>query len=303
MRISLCRRASKAFLPLVLFCFTLVCGTDAWSANMHYPNGAEDFMSGAAPPPGLYLKNYIAYITKDKLVDNSGNKVVDLDVSAKVMTPRFIYVTPWKLFGADYLVQLLTPIYQVDFKVKAPGAPDVNDSGLGDITVTPFGLSKHFGPNFHAVLAEDITLSTGHYDAKNPATTVVSRNNTTFETVLALTYLDNGFDVSSKFMFDVSTKSDGIEWGNEFHFDWGAGYNVTEDVTVGASGYAYWQLAEDKKNGVSTGGKGEVYGAGPTIKYWPKKGPFSATAKYQTEFGGKNVPVGDAFWLNIIYAF
>jgi hypothetical protein len=219
------------------------------------------------------------------------------------MTPRFIYVTPWKLFGADYLVQVLTPIYQVDFKVKAPGGPDVNDTGLGDITVTPFGLSKHFGPNFHAVLALDIMLPTGHYDSTNPASTVVNRNNTTFETVLAMTYLNKGFDISTKLMFDVSTKKDGYDPGNEFHFDWAAGYNVNADITVGASGYSYWQLAEDKTNGVSSGVKGQVFGAGPTIKYWPKKGPVSATFKYHSEFGAKNVPVGSAAWLNIIYAF
>lgn len=39
-----------------------------------YPNGAEDFMAGAVPPPGNYFINYFTYV---------GNK--GLDVSAKFM--------------------------------------------------------------------------------------------------------------------------------------------------------------------------------------------------------------------------
>ena len=38
-----------------------------------YPNGAEDFMAGALPPPGTYFKNYLVYYTASKFKDNNGN--------------------------------------------------------------------------------------------------------------------------------------------------------------------------------------------------------------------------------------
>ena len=37
-----------------------------------YPNGAEDFMAGALPPPGVYFKNYLTYYQASKLKDKIG---------------------------------------------------------------------------------------------------------------------------------------------------------------------------------------------------------------------------------------
>ena len=34
----------------------------------HYPNGAEDFMVGALPPPGTYLVNYMI-LAQEKLAE------------------------------------------------------------------------------------------------------------------------------------------------------------------------------------------------------------------------------------------
>jgi len=38
-----------------------------------YPNGAEDFMSGALPPPGNYFLNYLTYYTTSKFKGSNGN--------------------------------------------------------------------------------------------------------------------------------------------------------------------------------------------------------------------------------------
>lgn len=285
-----------AAILVVLFAFN----SSSWAGNNHYPDGVEDFMSGAAPPPGLYLKQYGVYITKSSLRDKNGDDAgLDLDVSAFVTTSRFIYVTPLKLFCADYLVQALIPLYNIDFEIS--GVLDQDSSGLGDITVTPFGLSWHFSPNWHMVLAEDITLPTGNYDSDNLASQIVSRDNATFETVLAITYLNKGWDVSTKLMYDISTDGDenNIDYGDEFHFDWAVGYDVIKGLTIGVAGYAYWQLEEDSDNS----GKAESFAIGPAIKYWPNKGRFSATLKYLDEFGVKNAAEGDRMFLNIIWAF
>ena len=61
----------RVFLFLVLVISSLFVLT---SVNVYateggggaYPNGAEDFMSGAIPPPGFYFINYFLYYHADE---------------------------------------------------------------------------------------------------------------------------------------------------------------------------------------------------------------------------------------------
>ena len=41
-----------------------------------YPNGAEDFMAGALPPPGTYFKNYLLYYSASQFNDKNGNDLI-----------------------------------------------------------------------------------------------------------------------------------------------------------------------------------------------------------------------------------
>ncbi|MHB8763442.1 MAG: SphA family protein [Deferrisomatales bacterium] len=283
------------------------------TAGGHYPNGAEEFMIGALPPPGLYLINYLAYIEKDKWADNSGNKVMDLDVKALVEVPRFVWVSPYTLLGASYGAHAFFPMYWADVEL-AGGAVTSTDSGLGDVIFSPFVLGWHFGPSFHAVFALDIWAPTGNYDNQELATTILSRNHWTFEPVLALTYLRSGFDLSVKLMYDFNTTNDeflppgapgevDLKSGQEFHFDWGVNYTLGGGFQVGPAGYSYWQITDDEVAGSKVKNeKGRVHAIGGAIKYWPNMGPFSLTVKHLQETGAKNMVEGQSTWLKLIWA-
>ena len=57
-------RTGKIFILMVVTLSALVTGWPAHateSGGGAYPNGAEDFMSGAVPPPGTYVINYFNY--------------------------------------------------------------------------------------------------------------------------------------------------------------------------------------------------------------------------------------------------
>jgi len=288
-------------------------------AGQHYPNGAEDFVVGALPPPGVYLKTYMAYFQKDRLMGDEGEKLpLDLDVSMPVVVPRLIWVTPWKLFGASVATQAFFPMYSADVESDALGI-DSSSSGLGDIIFTPIALGWHFGPNFHVILAEDMFIPTGNYDKKEPASQILSKNHWTFESVLAVNYLWKGFDFSAKFMYDINTKNDEyvlgtpggpvegtLKPGQEFHVDWAVSYARSEGLRFGLSGYSYWQVSEDNFDGGGLdidGDKGEAHAIGPTIKYWPNMGRFSVVVKHQWEFGAKNLPEGQTTWVNVVWVF
>jgi hypothetical protein len=264
-----------------------------------YPNGAEDFMSGAVPPPGTYFLDYLTYYKADKLKDGSGNSSpFDLKVTANVF--RLLHVTNYKILGGFWGVQMFVPILNVD--VTVPGRSQ-SKTGLGDIIVDPFILSWHW-KNFHLVTGLDIYIPTGEFNKNNLANP--GRNYWTFEPVVGATFIsDSGFEVSGKFMYDFNTKNDDTEYksGQEFHFD----YTIAQkfgNFSVGLGGYYYKQMTNDKLNGVKVdpdGFKGQVFAFGPQVKYDYKN--MSFILKYQTETSVENRPEGDKFWFKFVYAF
>lgn len=293
----------------ILFLLSALSAPCWAGGGQHYPNGAEDIMSGVLPPPGVYLKNYLTYINKNKLMDNNGNEAAaDLKADVVAEVPRVIWVTPYTALGASWAMQAFVPMYWANVNVKAGGSTvtDSDDKGLGDIIFSPLVLGWHFGPNFHLVSAIDIYAPTGDYDKNEAATQLLSRNHWTFEPVVAMSYTADPVDLSIKFMYDFHSENDDLhlEPGQEFHFDWAAGYNIMKDLTVGGTGFCYWQTTDDKVAGTRIKDeRSQLYGIGPLLKWWPNKGRYSATLKHLTEFQGKNIAQGNTTWLNIIWAF
>ena len=300
---------------------TLVCSVQAWAGGgQHYPNGAEDFVSGAMPPPGTYLVNYLIFAQKNRLTDNSGNKVpVEFSADVIAEVPRLIYVSPYKLFGASWAAHLFIPYYSADVEVgTSKSSPrsivDSDEAGIGDIIFSPLALGWHFGPNFHVIGALDIYAPTGDYDNERPATQILSRNHWTFEPVMAATYLWKGFDFSAKFMYDFNTKNDkylvpgvgevDLKPGQEFHFDWALGYAVKNGLRFGAVGYNYWQTTDDEMDGTDVQDqRSRVGGVGFGVKYWPDMGRFSMTLKQYWEYGARNIATGPQTQFKVSYKF
>ncbi len=267
-----------------------------------YPNGVEDFMSAALPPPGTYFMNYLSYYRAASLKDQSGNDAMpkfDLDAVANVF--RFVHISKQQIFGASWGMHIFLPLAHVN--VDATRGSD-NRSGLGDILFSPMVLGWHF-KNVHVVAAVDTYVPTGAYDKNRLAN--IGRNYWTFEPACAVTYLaDNGFEASGKFMYDFNLKNTDTDYrsGQEFHFDYAVGFHPNRDWVAGASGYFYYQTTDDEQNGVKVGTdgyRGRVFSIGPTVAYQYKNTSF--TLKWQKEFKAENRPEGDHFLLKFIYAF
>src|SRR3972149_1725640 len=270
-----------------------------------YPNGAEDFMSGAVPPPGKYFINYFLYYTADEFNDGEGNNTDDdFDLDAAVNVFRFIHVTKHKILGGYWGMHIFVPIVYQDISVGTPvGIISDTQTGLGDIIVDPFILSWH-SKNWHFATGVDVYIPTGRHDDHDFAN--ISRNYFTFEPIFAFTYMsDSGYEVSSKFMYDFNTKNSdsGYLSGQEFHFDYTLGKKFGP-LSVGVGGYYYKQITDDELNGEKVepdGFKGQAIAAGPQIKYdWRN---ISLILKYLTEFEVENRPEGNDLWIKFVYAF
>lgn len=272
----------------------------------HYPNGAEDFMAGALPPPGTYFLNYLSYYTADRFNDEDGDKFFDrFDLHVTANTLRFVHVTGVQVLGASWGVHAFVPFVNVDVELRpVAGAPNLDDQrgGLGDIILDPFILGWH-SKNWHFTVGLDIYVPTGAYDKDDLAN--IGRNYWTFEPVAAFTFLsDEGLEVSAKFMYAFNTENTDTDYksGQEFHVDYTLGYH-TGPWSLGLGGYYYKQTTNDKVDGDTflDGFKGQALAFGPQVKYDYKN--MSFTLKWQHETSVENRPEGDVFWAKFLVAF
>ena len=265
-----------------------------------YPNGVENYMTGALPPPGTYGMVYGNLYSADRANDAHGNAVTppDFKVRAEVVAPRFIWVTGSKLFGGDMVVHAIAPI--VDLKVTAGGATQ-SKSGLGDMTVG-LGSGFHYSPEWHAIYAVDVMLPTGGYTKGDLAN--IGRHYLSFEPVFTASRIDpKGWNADIKMGYLTNGRNSATDYtsGSEFHFDYALGWGLGNGWVAGVGGYVYQQVTEDKQAGATVAdSKGKAMAIGPSVKYDSGKGWF-VTAKWQKEMNVDNRAQGNALWVKAVF--
>jgi len=213
-----------------------------------YPNGTENFLSGALPPPGLYGIVYGSHYRSTRVNGSEGQNlnVPGFNLTANVVAPRLVWVTGVKVLGGDLAVHAIVPL--VDIKVTAGGVRQ-SKSGLGDV-LTGLGLGFHHSKNFHSIAAVDIYLPTGRYDTTDIAN--LGRNQYAIEPVFSVTYLDPSgvnADIKSGFVFNGRNKKTDYRSGGEFHFDYALGWDLGNGWGLGVGGFYYHQVCDDRQFG------------------------------------------------------
>jgi hypothetical protein len=272
-----------------------------------YPYGAENWLTGALPPPGTYFVNYFGYYS-GQLRNDSGYKV-NLEGSAPSVKAvfdalRFVQITHVKILGAQWGMQVIAPfVYQ---SVDLGGTR--SRFGQGDIDVDPFLLAWH-GESWHAIAAMDTLIPTGHYD-QNDARVSIGANYYSFEPILAFSFLPpSGWETSAKLMYNTKTTNPATNYhsGDEFHMDYVAGKHFGP-WSFGASGYFMEQLTNDTVNGLiapavdgfwGAGREGRVLAVGPSVTYRNKR-HMEFIAQWQEEMLVRNRFGGNKLWFKII---
>jgi hypothetical protein len=266
-----------------------------------YPMGAENYLSGAMPPPGFYTLAFVNHYAADELKDDAGKTVpVDFRVRATAVAPRFVWVTGHTLFGGQVAHAIIVPL--VDLRVDVAGT-DSRKRGLGDIIVTALALGYHHSAKLHSVAALDVVTPSGSYDRNRLANP--GRNYWAVEPVYTASHIDPAgwnWDVKLMYDFNFKNRDTGYRSGREAHMDYAIGYGVAPHWVVGVGGYAYRQTTDDQLHGVDVGNKGRSFAIGPSLKYDNGKG-FFVTAKFQKESGVRNRAQGDAFWVKASIPF
>lgn len=265
-----------------------------------YPNGADNFSAGAMPPPGTYGMLFAERYSADRVNDADGNNlhVPGFKVGANALVPRFIWVTGAKVLGGDLSWHAIAPV--VNLKVSV-AANSQTKTGIGDITTGP-GIGYHYSPNLHGVLGLDVYVPTGGYNKKDLAN--IGRNYWAVEPLYILSYIaPKGFnaDIKAGYIVNARNKETDYRSGQEFHFDYAAGWGFGNGWTAGVGGYYYQQVSSDKQAGASVANnKGKTFAIGPSVKYDSGKGWF-VTLKWQKETLSENRAQGNAFWMKAVF--
>lgn len=263
-----------------------------------YPMGADNYMSGYLPPPGIYGQIYAQNYEADSLRDDGGKSLpVDFRARVDALVPRVIWVPGQELLGGGLALHVIAPI--VDMAVKLNDRSE-DKEGLGDMTFG-VGLGYHYSQKFHVIYGLDVIAPTGSYDRNDLAN--LGRNYWAAQPVVAISHIDpNGLNLDAKIMYDFNSKNPDTDYrsGQEFHADYAVGWGLGDGWVVGVGGYVYRQATDDRLDGNRVqDNKGRVFAFGPSIKYGGSGGWF-VTAKWQGESEVRNRAEGSAYWLKLV---
>ncbi|MFD1627717.1 SphA family protein [Azospirillum griseum] len=269
--------------------------------SSHAAPGVDHFYAAVIPPPGNWYVPYLNTYHASRLNDASGNSAVpDFKVDAAIHLSRVLKMTTYEVLGGQWGVQAIVPLAHLEVTA---GGRSQSKNGLGDIFLSPVTLRWNSG-NFHWGYVLSGNLPTGAYSKHDLAN--IGRNYATLSSGAGLTYLDpEGFEAGGVAWFykNFRNPATGYTSGDELVINYSLAWHF-DALTLGATGYYYRQVSDDKRGGRKVGSdgyRGETFAIGPTINY--RLGSIPITAAWQHETRAKNRSQGDKLWLKAVISF
>lgn len=310
----------KRFSVVTAVLLLLVCPYRAHASSPHYLNGVEGIKAAAPAPPGFYWRMYNQVYTANEVRDKHGKKMnVDYDVTAYVMSHRFIYSSDIKILGGRYAADIIIPLAYTDFSVgksfgvtlpnhmgvtNLSASKSASKFGLSDILIDPFALSWE-GKQWDFSVGFGVFIPTGEYSSSNPASP--GKGFWTFmPSVGGTVYFDEAKTWSASVLahYEIHTKQKDTRQtpGNHFHFEWGVGKSFAEYFEAGIAGYCSWQVTDDSGPGARDD-RTTANAIGPEIGvYIPALG-LDVTLRSLWEFENRSNSQGNMTTLTLTYAF
>jgi hypothetical protein len=280
-----------------------------------YPLGYNSSMAGFLPPPGAYLRNdFYAYQGTTDKIPLSGRVEASLRGRYLIDMVNFTYVTPNKIFGANYAAGVIwVPISNVFIKGKVEFANVISReregdlTSVGDLVIAPIILGWHQG-NFHIIALGNVYIPVGSYNADRVLNTGLNR--WAVEPMMLVTWLHPkiGTEVSMALGYTVNFRNNATRYatGNELHLEWFAGQHFTKWLALGLAGYFYQQVTGDTGAGARLGAfQGQALAIGPciTLNGTIAKRPIGLNLRYYDELSTTNRLNGQSFFATLTFGF
>jgi hypothetical protein len=265
----------------------------------HYPSGAEGIKAATLPPPGFYLRDYNLFYYAD---DFPGGPP-DFKAFAYIQAPRAIYMTKFKILGANYGLDLLVPFYYGDVEFKTPAGKFTDSTfTMGDLQFEPLLLGWHW-KQFDVGAGYAVWAPTGDYNRNGdrPSRLLGKGFWSHMLTAGATWYPDQektwSISALNRYEFHMENEHNEFTAGDTDTLEFGLAKSVTKYIDLGLAGYYQKQIT-----GYDPAGYGPmdyVVGLGPEISaFCPKLGLF-ASLRYVRELDAKARPEGNTVTLTL----
>lgn len=290
----------------------LSAASSAATSGSHYPLGGEGVKAASAPPPGIHYRLYNIWYEADTLTDDKGHDSgADFDLEVYAQVHRFIYVSNYKILGADWAFNVLVPMKDTALSLQPAGIDDSQSFSLGDVVIEPFALFWH-GERYDAAAALAVIAPTGDYDSHKAASPGLGY----WSGMLSLGgtyYLDQqrswSISTLSRTLINSEQDETDIKPGKELVLEGGIGkqFNINNTwlVEPGLSYCAYWQLSDDSKDGpgVVADQRKRAFGLGAEINLFYLPWKLQANLRYVNEFDTSNSPEGESVVFTLTKSF
>ena len=284
--------------------------------------GYQSSLAGYMPDPGFYLRNDF-YVYQGNAQIMPFARRVELDLRSRLITDLIAgsYVTPLKIFGANYAVGLIWSSVtnsflkgNLQFDTRFPelnrflnrrfgGSEEGSYTGVSDLVITPISLGWHLG-QFHIMAFGNVYAPVGSYNPNRRLNTGLNR--VAIEPNLAVTWLQPkyGQEVSISMGYTVNFQNPATHYttGNEFHLEYFLGQHLPKGFALGLAGYIYQQMTADTGSGAVLGAfRGQTIALGPCLTFNTKIAGHvvGLNARYYNELKVENRFDGQAFFMTL----
>lgn len=273
--------------------------TQAATFSGHYPSGAEGIKAASLPPPGFYLRDYNLFYFADDFPGGPPG----FDAFAYINAPRLIYMTDFKIFGANYGLDLLVPFYYGEVKFDTPGGRFKDSTfAMGDLQFEPILLGWHW-KQWDVGAGYAFWAPTGDYNRSGtrPSRLLAKGFWSHMLTGGATWYPDQektwSLSALNRYEFHMENKDLDFTAGDTWTLEFGVSKTFNKVIDVGLAGYYQKQVTGYDPDGA--GPMDRVVGIGPEIgTVFPKLGLF-ASLRYVFEFDAKDRPEGQTATLTL----
>ncbi len=270
-----------------------------WIPNVfsqaHYPAGVEGIKCATLPSPGLYTRVYTVFYTGSEFDDGPPwfNRT-----DVVVFVPRLIWISDWKLFGANYGMDVLVPMGYVDVDHPPAGLGRSSGWSMGDTQLGLVLLGWHFeGLDIAAGYALWVPMGSYHdvCDLGKGFWGHMVTLGTTF-------YPDQekawAISVLNRYELNHEHRDLDVTPGHVWTVEWGVSRVVKPGMELGGVGYFQWQTTGDSGS-QAVDVHEQVMGLGPELVVQVKPIGVMLSLRYNYELLAHGRTEGHNFTLTL----
>ena len=282
--------------------------------GIHYQVGQNGIGDSSLPAPGIYLRdnNWFYYGT--------GGGLQNYKTFEYVQSPQLMWITDWKILGANLGMDLEIPIInrQASYNIPASGqaiSVSQENFGLGDIKLEPLLLSWR-QEHFDVTAGYALWVPSGEYSAES----IANLGDDEWSHMLTLGgiwYPDkkkswaisilHHYEFNSSQVGAVSSGGRGFLTHQKvlcssYTLEWSVSKVVLTNMNLGFFGY-YQKQFTSSSQAVNVFSDSEVAGIGPEIEAKIPSWDLAASLRYGYEFEAYHRPQGHVVTFSIAKKF